>query len=103
MSSSFLPPALATDETGEAEFVRAVVIITEKTEKGTARHPQEYSNALLTLDGKQYSTMPFDELHTRICDALRGNRPRLVIETIRQDGRHSLHFEDGTSDNCENT
>lgn len=101
--AEFLPPALATDETGEAEFLRAVMIITEKTEKGTARHPQEYSNPLLTIDGKHYSTMPFDELHTRICDALRGNRPRLVIETIGQDGRHSLHFEDGTYDNCENT
>jgi hypothetical protein len=40
--------------------------------------------------------MTFDELHTRICDALRGDRPRLVIETIGPDGRHSLQLEDGT-------
>jgi hypothetical protein len=95
--TDFLPPALVTDEEGEAEILRAVVIISEETEKGTARHPQEYLNPLLTLDGKQYATMPFDELHTCICDALRGDRPRLVIEAIGPDRRHSLHFEDGTS------
>jgi hypothetical protein len=94
--AEFLPPAVVTDENGDAEFMRAVVIITDETEKGTVRHPQEYSNSLLTLDGKQYASMTFDELHTRICDALRGDRPRLVIETIGPDGRHSLQFEDGT-------
>lgn len=97
--ADFLPPALVTDEDGQAEFMRAVVIITEETEKGTERHPQEYSNPLLTLDEKQHGSMTFDELHNRICDALRGDRPRLVIETIGPDGRHSLHFEDETSRN----
>jgi hypothetical protein len=95
--AEFLPPALVTDENGDAEFMRAVVIVTEKTEKGTARHPQEYVNPLLTLDGKQYASMLFSELHDRICDALRGDRPRLVIEAIGLDGRHSLHFEDGAT------
>lgn len=95
--ADFLPPALATDEDGHAEFMRAVVIITEETKKGTTQHPQEYSNPLLTLDGKQYASMMFDELHKRICDALRGDRPRLTIEAIGPDGRHSLYFEDGTS------
>lgn len=42
--ADFLPPALFTDDNGEAEFMRAVVIITEETEKGTARHPQVYSS-----------------------------------------------------------
>lgn len=97
--ADFLPPAIVTDEDGDAEFMRAVVIITEETVKGTARHPQEYSNPLLMLDGKQYARITFDELHNRICDALRGARPRLAIETIDSDGRHSLHFEDGTSRN----
>ncbi len=95
--ADFLPPALVTDEDGHAEFMRAVVIITEETEKGTARHLQEYSNPLLMLDGKQYASMTFDEIHNHICDALRGGRPRLVIETIGPDCRHSLHFEDGTT------
>jgi len=95
--ADFLPPTLITDEDGQAEFMRAVVIITEETEKGTARHPQEYSNPLLTLDGKQYAYMTFDELHNHICDALRGDRPRVVIEAIGQNGRRSLHFEDERS------
>ncbi len=97
--AEFLPPALATDEDGDAEFMRAIVIITAETEKGTVRHPQEYSNPLLTLDGKQYASMTFDELHNRICDTLRGNRPRLILETLSPDGLHSLHFEDGTPRN----
>lgn len=97
--AEFLPPALATNEDGDAEFMRAVVIITAETEKGTVRHPQEYSNPLLTLDGKQYASMTFDELHNRICDTLRGNRPRLILETLSPDGLHSLHFEDGTPRN----
>mgnify|MGYP003385100238 CR=1 FL=1 len=97
--AGFLPPALVTDEDGEAGFMRAVAIITEEAEKGTTRHPQEYLNPLLILDGKQYTSMSFDELHNRICDALRGDRPRLAIEIIDSDGRHSLHFEDGTSRN----
>jgi hypothetical protein len=91
--AEFLPPAVATDENGDAEFLRAVVFITEETEKGTVRHPQEYSNPLLTLDGKQYASMTFDELHNRICDALRGDRPRLVFETLGPAGIHLLHFE----------
>ena len=97
--AEFLPPALATNEDGDAEFMRAVVIITAETEKGTVRHPQGYSNPLLTLDGKQYASMTFDELHNRICDTLRGNRLRLILETLSSDGLHSLHFEDGTPRN----
>lgn len=95
--ADLLPPVLVTDEEGDNEFMRAVVIITDGTEKGTARHPQEYSNPLLILDGKQYASTTFEELHNRICDALRGTQPRLTIETIDSDARHSLHFEDGTS------
>ena len=97
--AEFLPPAVATDENGDAEFLRAVVIITEETAKGTVRHSQEYSNPLLSLDGKQYANMTFAELHDRICAALRGDRPRLVIESIGPGGQHSLYFEDGTSRN----
>jgi hypothetical protein len=80
--TDFLPPAIVTDIDGHAKFMRAVVIITEETKKGTARSPQEYLNPLLTLDGKQYANMTFDELHDRIGTALRGDRPRLVIEAI---------------------
>jgi hypothetical protein len=38
----FLPPPVHTDEDGEAEYMRAVVFVTEETSKGTARSPQEY-------------------------------------------------------------
>lgn len=68
--ADFLPPALVTDEDGDAEFMRAVVIITEETQKGTARHPQEYLNPLLTLDGKQYASMTFEELHNTTASAM---------------------------------
>ncbi|NOU12231.1 MAG: hypothetical protein HOO98_19775 [Nitrospira sp.] len=95
--ADFLPLAVVTDADGDAEFMRAVVIITEETEKGTIRHPQEYLNPLLTLEGKLYASMTFDELYNRICDALRGDRPQLVVEAIGQDGRRSLHFESGRS------
>lgn len=37
--AEFLPPPVVTDENGDAEFMRAVVIIAEEIEKGTARHP----------------------------------------------------------------
>lgn len=97
--ADFLPLAVVTDADGDAEFMRAVVIITEETEKGTIRHPQEYLNPLLTLEGKLYASMTFDELYNRICDALRGDRPRLLIETIGLDDRRSRHFENGTSHN----
>lgn len=65
MPTSCLRP-LVTDEDGHAEFMRAVVIITEKTVKGTARHPQEYSNPLLPLDGKQYAVLNRDWLSKQL-------------------------------------
>lgn len=39
-----LPPAVTVDPEGESEFMRAVVVVTEETPKGTARSPQEYVN-----------------------------------------------------------
>ncbi|MEE8583651.1 MAG: hypothetical protein V3T83_02245, partial [Acidobacteriota bacterium] len=51
------------------------VIVTEDREKGTERSGQEYRNPLLVLTGKEYAAISFVELHDRICDALRGQRP----------------------------
>ena len=82
----FLPPAVITSENGEAEYMRAVVIITEDTTKGTARSGQEYVNPLLTLSGPEYANLPFHELYDRICDALRGNRPAVSLEVLSADG-----------------
>ena len=69
--ADFLPPAVEVNAEGDSEFMRAVVIVTEETRKGTARSPQEYVNPLLVLSGREYASISFVELHTRICDALR--------------------------------
>jgi hypothetical protein len=37
--AAFLPPPVHTDEASEAEYMRAVVFVTEDTSKGTARGP----------------------------------------------------------------
>lgn len=92
----FLPPPVSTDAEGEAEFMRAVVFITEETQKGTSRHGQQYVNPLLVLTGAEYARLTFEELYQRLCTALRGNQPRLVLQSIGPDGRSKLVFEDGS-------
>ena len=90
--ASFLPPPIAVTDDDDASL-RAVVIVTEHTEKVG----QEYIGALLVLSGAEYESMSFDALHERICDALRGGRPRLVAEIIAADGELELVFDDGTT------
>jgi hypothetical protein len=93
--AAFLPPAI--NASGEDEWkLRAVVIVTEETRKGTARCGQEYENPLLVLSGEEYSNLSFRALHDRICDALRGGQPRLMIEAWMPDGSASLIFDDGS-------
>jgi hypothetical protein len=94
---SFLPDAVVTDEGGEAEYMRAVVIITENTKKGTSRSPQEYVDPLLILSGQEYASLSFQELHERICDALRGGRLGVSLEIIDPAGDARIVFDDGTS------
>src|SRR6478609_9222717 len=65
--ADFLPPAVPVDSEGEAPFMRAVVFVTEFTQKGTARSPQEYLSPLLVLTGEQYARISFHELHKGIC------------------------------------
>jgi hypothetical protein len=91
---AFLPPPVATDEDGDAEVLRAVVFVTEETAKGTARSPQEYVEPLLVLSGEEYARITFEQCHDRLCDALRGDRPRLAAEFITPDGEHRLLFAD---------
>lgn len=88
--AAFLPPAIETDADGEAPFHRAVVIVTEHSIKGTERSAQEYLSPLVCLTGEQYARVTFDELHRRICDALRGNRAAVVAEVLLPDGTHRL-------------
>ena len=92
--SEFLPPAVVTDEDGEGAYMRAVVIVAENTKKGTSRSHQEYMDPLVTLSGEEYANMPFPELHDRICDALRGDRPAVTLEIIGPDGTTNLYFEE---------
>ncbi len=92
--AAFLPPPVVTDEMGEAEQLRTVVLVTEETAKGTARSHQEYVDPLLVLSGEEYARITFDELHERICDALRGDRPRVVAEILTPDGGHRIVYDE---------
>lgn len=88
--AEFLPPPVKTDAEGFAPVNRAVVFVTEHSIKGTARSPQEYVSPLLVLTGKEYAQMPFEELHGRICDVLRGNRSPVIAEVFQPDGTHRV-------------
>lgn len=88
--AAFLPPPVEIDEEGNAPHDRAVVIVPEYTHKGTDRSAQEYPSPLLVLTGKQYAAISFEELHRRICDALRGNRSPVVAEIVSLDGTHRI-------------
>jgi hypothetical protein len=81
-----LPNSVALD-------LRAVVFVVEGTAKGTLRSAQEYSAPLFVLSGVEYASVPFSALHTRLCDALRGDRPRLLAEVMQPDGSLKLIFE----------
>lgn len=87
--SAFLPPAVVITD-GNEDVLRAIVIVRETTEKVG----QEYIGPLLVLSGAEYSALSFQALHDRICDALRGGRPRLIAELIGSERR--LIFEDGS-------
>jgi hypothetical protein len=93
--AEFLPPPLEVAADGDSEFMRAVVIIAEETKKGTARSPQEYVKPLLVLSGRDYASISFVELHERICDALRGEGPRVVAQSFTADGGVQLILSDG--------
>ncbi|SRR6266540_2228149 len=89
---AFLPPPIPVTDDDDGKL-RAVVVVT----KDTVKVVQEYINPLLVLTGREYETLPFGELHRRICDALRGDRPRLVAESWQPDGTVRILFADGSS------
>jgi hypothetical protein len=93
--AGFLPAAHGGGGT-EEDPLRAVVFVTEGTPKGTARCAQEYAAPLLVISGREYATLTFPALHAKICDALRGHRPRLVAESWGPDRRVRMLFEDGS-------
>lgn len=86
------------DENGEAEYLRAVVFVTEGTPKGTSRSGQEYELSLLVLTGKEYATITFENLHTRLCSTLRGSNPRVIAQYVQPGGGVRTFFEDGTAE-----
>ena len=92
-----LPPALRIDDNTPGDAFRAVVFIDSMTKRRTSRAGQEYGSRLLILTGPEYAAMPFQTLHDRLCDALRGDRPRLVLEVFVGDGSATLVFEDGST------
>jgi hypothetical protein len=86
------------DRDDDGTTLRAVVFVTAGTAKGTPRSAQEYVDPLLVLSGTAYEILSFGQVHRRICDALRGNAPRIAMEVRRTDGSVHLMFEDGTSE-----
>ncbi len=101
--AEFLPPAVDVEPDDDGTTLRAVVFVTANAAKGTPRSAQEYVAPLLVLSGKAYKVLSFGQVHQRICDALRGNRPRVVLEAWSADGSVRLVFEDGTSEEVRRT
>jgi len=93
---AFLPPALRIESGTSEDDLRAVVFVVTTSKKGTARSGQEYESPLLVLTGAEYAATPFQVLHDRLCMALRGTKPRLVLEVFGPDSTTTLVFEDGS-------
>ena len=89
----FLPPPVVIRPDDDACQWRAVVFVRAATPKVG----QRYVDPLLVISGEEYKRATFSELHTRICDALRGGQPRIVLETWSTDGSVRLMCDDGTS------
>jgi hypothetical protein len=87
---AFLPPPVAVDLDSNAPHARAVVFITEFTQKGTERSGQEYQSPLLVLTGEEYDKITFADLHEHICSVLRGNRAPVVAQVFNPDGSHKI-------------
>lgn len=94
---AFLPPALRIGDGSSEDDLRAVVFVVGTTQKGTNRSGQEYVAPLLVLSGAEYAAMPFQALHDRLCAALRGTKPRLVLEVFGTDVSRKLVFENGST------
>jgi hypothetical protein len=91
--ADFLPPAIPVPNNDDGTTLRAMVVI----RRGAEKVGQEYVQPLLVLSGREYASMSFDDLHDRICDALRGNRPRCIAEIISPDGNTRLVLDDGST------
>jgi hypothetical protein len=90
--AGFLPPPVPVPDDDNGTALRAIVIVQEGTEKVV----QEYIGPLLVLSGSEYAAISFVELHERICNALRGHRPRWIGSWTGSDGSTRVMFEDGS-------
>lgn len=90
--ADFLPPAVPVPPDDEGGALRAVVIVLADSPK----EGQRYVDPLVILTGEEYEVLSFGELHQQICDALRGSRPRLLMEAWSNAGVR-LMFQDGSS------
>src|SRR2546427_9397748 len=59
----FLPPPVGVKADGDSEFMRAVGVITEETQRGTARSAQENTNPWLVLSGRENASFRFFEFN----------------------------------------
>lgn len=91
--ADFLPPPIVLASDDQGDKLRAVVIV----RGGTPKDGQRYRDPLLVLTGDEYERSTFEELHTRICAALRGLRPAVVLEALGADGSVRLMMGDGSS------
>jgi hypothetical protein len=97
--ATFLPPAIEAQPNDlSLSFMRAMVFVTSESRKGTERSHQEYMDPLLVLTGEEYAIMPLDDLHEKLCTALRRNHPRLILQKFGADGKMDLIFEDGSQE-----
>jgi hypothetical protein len=95
--AAFLPPALRIGVDASEDCLRAVVFVTGDTKKGTSRGAQEYESPLLELTGAEYEGMPFQDLHDRLCNVLRGGRPPLTLQLFVPGSAPTLVFDDGST------
>ena len=91
---SVAPPSLVPSASSP---LRAVVFVIRTTKKGTSRSGQEYESPLLVLTGAEYTAMPSQVLHDRLCTTLRGDLPGLMMELFGADGTRTLVFEGGAT------
>jgi hypothetical protein len=91
---AFLPPACRIGIDASEDGLRAVIFVVSDAKKGTVRSAQEYESPLLVLSGSEYRTIPFHDLHDRLCGVLRGAGPRLMLQVFRPGSPPALVFED---------
>jgi hypothetical protein len=91
--ADFLPPPIVLAPDDQGDKLRAVVIV----RGGAPKDGQRYTDPLLVLAGEEYERSAFHDLYARICAALRGSRPEVVLEAWGADGSVRLMMRDGSS------